>query len=385
MKNINNVHDCYGCGVCAMVCNHSAIEMTYNQYGFIEPIIKDNDKCIGCGMCQKVCSFMHKDKVLDSKPQYCYGGWSKDKEIVSSCASGGVGYEIAKWAIENGYNVCSCRYDAENDRPEHYISTTVNELKSSRNSKYLQSWTFDAFKKINKNDRYLVVGTPCQIDSFRRYLRMFNKEENFILVDFFCHGVPTMLAWKEYQRIYCKNIGKIRNVTWRNKLKGWHLSYALTIDGAKGRLESYSQDGDMFFKLFIWDFCANPACHDDCKFKYDASSADIRLGDFWGDTYRKNDKGVTSVVTFTDKGHDIICGLKNVVLEQYNFDEIAKLQLRTNAKKAMLSNIAWKMLLSHKTYSASLWNILFMFESMARFPNRVRRKAINMFFKKEIL
>ena len=51
---------------------------------------------------------------------------------------------------------------------------------------------------INKKEKYLVTGTPCQIDSFRKYIKKFRVEDNFVLMDFFCHGVPSKLVWDKY-------------------------------------------------------------------------------------------------------------------------------------------------------------------------------------------
>lgn len=115
------------------------------------------------------------------------------------CSSGGAGFEIGKYLLGEGYKVCGVRYDAEKNRAEHYIATTVEELIPSAGSKYIQSYTVDGFKAINRKEKYLVTGTPCQIDSFRRYIKKFRCEDNFVLLDFFCHGVPSMLVWKNIQ------------------------------------------------------------------------------------------------------------------------------------------------------------------------------------------
>lgn len=74
------------------------------------------------------------------------------------------------------------------------LQHTVEELIPSIGSKYIQSYTEEAFKKIDRKQKYLVTGTPCQIDSFRRFIRKFRCEDNFILMDFYCHCVPSMHA-----------------------------------------------------------------------------------------------------------------------------------------------------------------------------------------------
>ena len=43
MKNISQVYDCYGCGVCATVCAKKIIEITLNKDVFYEPKITDLD------------------------------------------------------------------------------------------------------------------------------------------------------------------------------------------------------------------------------------------------------------------------------------------------------------------------------------------------------
>ena len=37
MNNISNIHDCYGCGVCATVCAKQIISIELNGDGFYEP------------------------------------------------------------------------------------------------------------------------------------------------------------------------------------------------------------------------------------------------------------------------------------------------------------------------------------------------------------
>ena len=62
--NITNIHDCYGCGVCATVCSRNIIEIALNADGFYEPRITDKEKCTDCGLCTNVCSYFHEDLSL---------------------------------------------------------------------------------------------------------------------------------------------------------------------------------------------------------------------------------------------------------------------------------------------------------------------------------
>ena len=228
------------------------------------------------------------------------------------------------------------------NRAEHYIATTSEELKASIGSKYIQSYTVDCFKLINRKKRYLVTGTPCQIDSFRRYIQQFKIEDNFILLDFFCHGVPSMLLWKKYIAKVEKETGKTTSVSWRNKHTGWHDSWAMAVTGNKCSRESdlnpiyisHFSKGDVFYNLFLNNSCLGKACYDKCKYKYNNSSADIRIGDMWGQTYKDNQKGVSAIVAFTQKGLECLeqCNLE---LREIAFETVTEGQMLKSPKKPM--------------------------------------------------
>lgn len=232
--NISSVKDCYGCGVCAASCPHKIIKIKLNKKGFYEPVLVDKDKCTQCGLCREVCAYCHEDLSLDKRDINAWASWSNDKDVRQKCSSGGVGFEIGKQLIEKGYKVVGCRYDVSHQRAEHYIANNVEELIPSIGSKYIQSYTEEAFKSIDRKQKYLVVGTPCQIDSFRRYIRKFRCEDNFILMDFYCHCVPSMHAWKNYLKILEPIVGEVTYASWRNKFEyGWHDSWLMGVDGNK--------------------------------------------------------------------------------------------------------------------------------------------------------
>lgn len=347
MNNISKIHDCYGCGVCATACGRKIIEIGLNAEGFYEPHITDPNKCTNCGICTEVCAYLHEDLSLQNQEIHPYAAWSKDYLVRRKCSSGGAGFEIGKYLLGQGYKVCGVRYNADKNRAEHYIATNVEELIPSAGSKYIQSYTVDGFKAINRKEKYLVTGSPCQIDSFRRYIRKFRCEDNFVLLDFFCHGVPSMLVWKKYTEWVEKQVGKITYASWRNKWTGWHDSWAMGIDGEehgekinwhdsydmlirekKSYIESRLSQGDMFYQLFLGDCCLGKQCYDHCKYKYNRSSADIRIGDLWGKTYNDDEDGVSGAVAFTQKGNEVLKQC-NCELVEHSFDVVAEGQMKT--------------------------------------------------------
>ena len=361
-KNISSVHDCYGCGVCATACGRKIIEINLNDEGFYEPHITDESRCTNCGVCTEVCAYLHEELALKETKIYSYAAWSKDYLVRRKCSSGGAGFEIGKYLLGQGYKVCGVRYNADKNRAEHYIATTLEELVPSAGSKYIQSYTVDGFKAINRKEKYLVTGTPCQIDSFRRYIQRFHCEDNFVLLDFFCHGVPSMLAWKKYIDWAEKQVGKITYASWRNKWTGWHDSWAMGIDGEKhgekidwhdsysmlirekkSFLESRRSQGDMFYQLFLGDYCLGKQCYENCKYKYKQSSADIRIGDLWGETYSSDENGISCAITFTEKGNEILKEC-NCELIAHSFEVVAEGQMNENPQRAFISSFIMKLL-----------------------------------------
>lgn len=367
MKNISEIHNCYGCGVCSASCPRKIISIHLNENGFYEPCIDELEKCTECGICLDVCAFNHKERAL--KPEEVkmnsWAAWSNDEAVRRKCSSGGVGFEIGKQLIEQGYQAVGCRYNVNEQRAEHYIATTVEEFVQSIGSKYIQSYTEEAFKLIKRKDqKYLITGTPCQIDSFRRMIRKFRCEDNFILMDFYCHCVPSMYAWKAYIKMLEPKIGEITYASWRNKFEyGWHDSWLMGMEGDKTSkpvdwydsynllirekktfVQSRMSQGDLFYKLFLGDICIGPQCEKQCKYKYDKSSADIRIGDLWGDAYKDEEKGVSALVSFTSKGEKIINDLKNVTLVKYPLDIVAEGQMKSNSKSKTMSPLIMYLL-----------------------------------------
>ena len=379
--NITRFSSCFGCGVCAASCGKKIISIELNRDGFYEPRINEPEKCTNCGICLEVCAFNHKERSL--KPEEIqiksWAAWSNDKNVRRKCSSGGIGFEIGKQLIEEGYQAVGCRYDIKEQRAEHYIATTVEEFVQSIGSKYIQSYTEEAFKQVKrKGQKYLITGTPCQIDSFRRMIRKFRCEENFILMDFFCHCVPSMHAWKAYIKMLEPKIGEVTYASWRNKFEyGWHDSWIMGIDdintskpidwrnsynlilsGKKTFIQSRKSQGDLFYKLFLGDIALGPQCEKQCKYKYDQSSADIRIGDLWGNTYKDDQKGVSALISFTEKGREIVEGLKNVTLVEHPFEVVAEGQMKKNAHGKEMRSIVMFMLRHDIALNSYLFKVI---------------------------
>lgn len=352
MKNISEINDCYGCGVCAIACPRQIISIQLNNDGFYAPQIAENDKCIDCGICLKVCSYIKDDiSPLEGYSIQTYAAWSNDSSVRYKCSSGGISFEIGKYLISKHYRACGVKYNTAKHRAEHFVADTITDFIPSIGSKYIQSFTFDGFSELNKTDKFLVTGTPCQIDSLRHYIRMKKIEDNFVLIDFFCHGVPSMLMWQKYLSEVRKKIKNITNVSWRDKTTGWHDSWSMSIDGdlidetteaiplnteiEKSCYSSRLSKGDMFYRFFLTDRCLGKACYDKCKYKMYSSAADIRIGDLWGNTYKTDEEGISGVAVFTEKGESVLKSLENVELVKEPDEIVAEGQMTKSAKRPL--------------------------------------------------
>lgn len=308
--NINDssaIRNCTSCQMCAAVCPKNAISIVLDKDGFYRPIV-DDCLCVDCSLCTKVCY-----KFESEVPEYeedklattiLYGAFAKQPEIVKQTTSGGIADLLAHELILEGYKCVGVVYDSKNDCAKDKIATTEEEIIGFRGSKYIQSYTLDAFKEVVKNCKhvkYAIFGTPCQIYALDKYLRQRKVRNNCMLIDLYCHGCPSMNIWKKYIRDVKTKISQLRidNANFRSKVRGWGNFYiVIEVDG---KSVHYSDDNhNEFFDLFFCDQVLNEACND-CKLRSTLEYTDLRLGDFWGKQYVLNSKGVSAVSLVTDR------------------------------------------------------------------------------------
>ncbi len=396
LKNISSIKDCYGCGVCAFVCPKKIINIELNRVGFYEPVLSDMGSCTNCGLCISICSYSHKTISVDPMKLQdkvsSHAAWSNDSSIRNKCSSGGIGFELGTYLIKQGYKACGVRYNHDLNRAEHFIASTTEEFIPSIGSKYIQSYTLTGFSQLNRKEKFFVTGTPCQIDSLRRYIRKMNIEDNFVLMDFFCHGVPSMNLWKKYTKMAENKIGQITYASWRSKQTGWHDSWAIGLDGIKENQKidclnnnsilmsekkyeyfSLMSKGDLFYNFFLGDVCLGKACYLKCKYKYDKSAADIRIGDLWGEKYKHDEKGVSAILTFTERGKDVVSMLTSCTIKEEDMTVVTEGQMKLSPKMKYARKYLLKMFSTN--ISINYINKLYQYYLL---PSRIVNKVFNL-------
>lgn len=347
------VNSCTSCGVCAATCKRDAISLVLDSEGFYRPII-NHSQCNDCGVCTKICYKFDKTvkittkEILKGKP--LYAAWSNDDEVVNNTTSGGIGDLLAHQLQKEGYNVVGVIYNESKTKAEHKVTNSIEDLIFFRGSKYIQSYTYDAFKHIvnnSRNEKYAVFGTPCQIYALNRLVTKRNIRCNFLFVDLYCHGCPSLYAWIKCQSDIKKRncVEKFSKVTFRSKIKGWGRFIVLLESGGK-KFFAGNVVNDKFYELFFSDQILNDACHD-CDLRSTLEYTDIRLGDFWGKKFLNNYRGVSAVSISTKLGEEIFNKIKNqTTSETCNYEDFLPWQswgktysINTNLRTAVLTSL----------------------------------------------
>ena len=362
---MNNIEDktqkkCTGCGACISICPVSAIGYKINEYGFYKAFVNE-DKCIRCGKCKKVCVKYNENNKVKLKDGILYSAMSKDENVVKKCTSGGIAYEIARYGINNGYYILGVIYNYEKEIAESILTNKIEDLEKIKGSKYLQSDMGKATTLfLNKckediNNKFIIFGTPCQLEGISRLVETQKIKNEIIKIDLFCHGVPSYRVWEQYlNQIKLKNdIDKIKECNFRSKEFGWH-QYCIEINTNDNKLKIISGKSD-FYKTFFDNMFLNDSCYD-CNVRQNNSYADIRLGDFWGKKYYSDLKGVSAVLVLTSKGKQIIEKINDNInlFQENNVEECLENQSVKKYSNYDFNNKFKKMLLSNDSISKTI-------------------------------
>lgn len=297
---------CTGCSACMTVCPADAISIVQNHEGFYSASV-DNEKCVDCGLCQTVCSRFISPDSYSKRMVGCpvVGSYSISSEVQNSTTSGGIAYELSKWGLEHGYQVFGVQYNYDNDEAQGILINRVEDLELLKGSKYLQANISSSLSILmnearkNPSNKYICIGTPCQIFGIRQLIERKKLNNDFLLIDLFCHGVPSYNIWKPYIADIHKRIGTFKKVNFRYKGNGWH-QYTIRIEGEKDTYQEFAYK-DTFYRFFFDNIVLNTACFT-CEMRKQFAASDLRLGDFLGKAYEHREDGISAALIVTEKG-----------------------------------------------------------------------------------
>ena len=250
---------CTGCTACASACPLGCITMQPDAEGFLRPVVEES-RCTGCGLCGRVCPVLFSP---DSTPMpQAFAAKNKDETVRGVSTSGGVFTLLAQYVLDRGG-----------------VFSQVKAL-------------------LAEGRKVLFSGTPCQVAGLRSYLG--RDDDNLLLVDLVCHGVPSPAVWERYLAWRSEQAaGGVRpaTVNLRSKDTGWS-TYSVDIRWPYGKSYLASNREDPFIRAFVGDLCLRPSCHR-CSCKGLTRCADFTLGDYWGvwdQLPSMSDNGGTSIV-----------------------------------------------------------------------------------------
>lgn len=311
---------CYGCGACSNICPYDAIEMKENEKGFLMPVV-DADKCRDCGLCKSACEYTPPY----NKQGIMYVGRLKDDVQLFHSQSGGAFVAISDYVLSKDGVVYGCALDALHEA-HHIRAVSKEERNLCCGSKYIQSRTENVFQMVGEdlktNMTVLFSGTPCQVAGLYKYCKTKQIDtETLITVDLLCHGVPSILLWRNLLKYFEKKYScDVQEVIFRDKSNGWgHNCHTML------KLNNTKYTSDLFGGLYFNNLALRESCYV-CSYAKPERVGDFTIADAWG--VKENhpalyDKtGMSTIVANNERALKLIpCIEKYMYLTKVDFEK----------------------------------------------------------------
>ena len=289
LKILQITNSCTGCGACVNICPKHCLQLEADEEGFFYPRYNATN-CIECGLCEQTCHVVTPKEHPSPNPDRFFLYRTNDTSLLQSSTSGGGFTLFAKWVLDQGGIVFGSRYNGDHECLE-VLSTEETSLASLRKSKYLESFTGNAFsvirKQLQSGRRVLYCGTPCQVRGLKQYLDVSHVKTDLLLtMDFACHGVPSNDYFRQFKRLFERKGKKVVDVDFRHKdfSKPNMLWHNMTLrlgfsDGSEKVFPRYYYYC-YYYEPFLDNLFLRKSCYQ-CDIALH-SDADVSLGDFWG-------------------------------------------------------------------------------------------------------
>ena len=339
-----DIDRCSACSACIHSCPTEAISQIKNENGFLLPYI-DTEICIDCGICDEVCDFI-REKVTESNIRQAFSLEIRNREDMYNSTSGGAFTALSDIILERrGYIVGAIMDEGFNVR--HIITQTREGRNLMRGSKYVQSDMGDLMpeiKQLLEDDNYVMyVGTPCQTAGLLSFLG--KDYPKLYVIDFLCHGVPNNELFKSHIEFVQKSYkDKIEDYTFRDKRHSWNPTSPQGIK-VKNKFMYPFKNQSYLSPFFSSNYSLRDACYN-CKYRSHYRYSDITIADFWAIekfTQKKNNKGVSLVLANSDKGQELMKGVKqSSKLQEYPVKDILY-RVSTTPVKGRNREEFWKL------------------------------------------
>lgn len=322
---ITESKNCTGCGACANICPHNALNIVDDKFGFLKPVV-NNKLCTGCNLCKNICPILNFNCHMNGTPEV-YALIYKNDEILQKSSSGGAFYAFAQKVIKSNGTVYGVIWD-KNIKAIHARAANLDEIEKMHGSKYVQSDTNTTFRQVKKDLEkglhVLYTGTPCQIAGLQAFLR--KDYDKLHTIDLICNGTQSRLLLERYKQNFMldKNTEEfISNINFRSKKQGWG-NYFTVITTNKN---TYEIQNDLYPQ--VMNISTNYCCSE-CKFNKIPRIGDITIGDFWGveafDNSLDNKKGVSIILVNSINGKSLLQQIDDTCI-------LRKVPLKTAIKK----------------------------------------------------
>lgn len=311
MIKLADKHLCTACGACAAQCPCASISMVEGNDGIVLPHI-DTRSCIECHSCEKVCPVLNPPERHN--PQQAYAAWSNDEEERRTSASGGIAIEIYKYAISKGWKVVGASQN-EDFSVTHKVVSTLDVLPQLKNSKYVFSDAYDAFKQIRSllkgEQRIVFIGLPCQVAALRK---LFRDDENLLLIEVVCHGTTPLSYLRQHIHYLESREGHItKRMSFRDP-ETHTYTFTFTLYNAEGQrfYAKRTKDGDTYQYGYHRSISYRENCYQ-CQFASRQRVADITLSDY---------KGLGKMASCDYTHQKVSCTLSNTTRGKYFIDQL---------------------------------------------------------------
>lgn len=300
---------CSACGACISICKNLSISLEKDIIGQSFPVINTN-KCIQCHACEKVCPVLYMPAV--HKPQKAYAAWSLNEEQRHTSASGGVAYELYRYALSCGYKVVGALQNKDFSVTLN-LASSLEEITPFKNSKYVFSECYKLYPQLREalicGEKILIVGVSCQIAAMRNLYEKYTDQ--IVFVEILCHGmVPYSYLQQHVKSIEQRLQKKAFSMNFRApEAHTYTYTFSLYDKDGKSFYAAKKTDGDTYQIGFSTAVNYLESCYH-CHFAKRERVGDIILCDFYGlgkkVPFQHNLHEVSCIITVTDKGQEFV-------------------------------------------------------------------------------